>query len=83
MTIALTKRQNDWLEACVAGGRFASVDEGVRSILDEHMDFAADSFQWVKPLLDAAREEIALGETVPYTEVRAELQDRIRRLSTP
>jgi Arc/MetJ-type ribon-helix-helix transcriptional regulator len=83
MTIALTDRQAAWLSESVAAGRFASVDEGVRTILDAHIDFEADGFEWAKPLLDAARAEIARGEVVPYAEVREELTERIRRLSAP
>ena len=37
MTITLTPAQIRWLEAEVAAGRFASVDEAAQAIIDEHM----------------------------------------------
>ena len=83
MTITLTPTQIRWLEAEVAAGRFANVDAAAQAIIDEHMVLEAgadseidlDDLDWVKPLLDEAREGVARGEVVSWDEVKQELAD--------
>ena len=78
MTITLTPTQIRWLEAEVAAGRFASLDAAAQAIIDEHMASAEidlDDLDWVKPLLDEAREGVARGEVVSWDEVKRELAD--------
>jgi Arc/MetJ-type ribon-helix-helix transcriptional regulator len=74
MTITLTPAQQKRLEAAVAAGQFASVEEAVRFAVD-HMvltDTERDDLSWAKPYLDEARAQIARGETVSPEEVFAE-----------
>ena len=74
MTITLTPGQQKRLEAAVAAGQFASVEEAVRFAVD-HMvlaDIERDDLSWAKPYLDEARAQIARGETVSLEEVFAE-----------
>ncbi|MEQ1719307.1 MAG: hypothetical protein ABL907_25520 [Hyphomicrobium sp.] len=78
MTITLTPAQIRWLEAEVAAGRFASVDAAAQAIIDEHMTQEAgadeldlDDLDWVKPLLDEAREGVARGEIITLEEFEA------------
>ncbi len=74
MTITLTPEQQKRLEAAVAAGQFASVEEAVRLAVDNLMvaDADADDLSWAKPYLDEARAEIARGETLSVEEVFAE-----------
>jgi antitoxin ParD1/3/4 len=74
MTITLTPEQQKRLEAAVAAGQFASVEEAVRLAVDNLVgsDADADDLDWVEPYLDEARAEIARGETVSLEEAFAE-----------
>jgi len=74
MTITLTPEQQKRLEAAVAAGQFASVEEAVRFAVDHLVlsDAERDDLSWAKPYLDEARAQIARGETVPPEEVFAE-----------
>lgn len=78
MTITLTAGQLKLLEAAVAEGRFASVEEAVRVAVDCMMGTAADpgDLDWVKPLLDEARASLARGEGVTLEEFNAYLRGR-------
>ena len=74
MTITLTPGQQKRLEAAVAAGQFASVEEAVRFAVDHLVltDAARDDLSWAKPYLDEARAQIARGETISLEEVFAE-----------
>ena len=67
MTITLTPEQQKWLEAEVAAGRIASVEEAVRLAVDLIMPIDITDLSWAKPYLDEARAEIARGEYVEYS----------------
>ena len=74
MTITLTPAQVRWLEAEVDAGRFGSVDAAAQAIIEEHMadsEIDLDDLDWVKPLLDEAREGVARGEVVTLEEFEA------------
>jgi Arc/MetJ-type ribon-helix-helix transcriptional regulator len=74
MTITLTPEQQKRLEAAVAAGQFASVEEAVRWAVDHLVvpDDGLGDLSWAKPYLDEARAEIARGETFSPEEVFAE-----------
>ncbi len=74
MTITLTPEQQQRLEAAVAAGQFASVEEAVRWAVDHFVvtDEDLGDLSWAKPYLDEARAQIARGETVSAEEVFAE-----------
>ena len=65
MTITLTPEQQKRLEAAVAAGQFASVEEAVRWAVDHFVVTDADlgDLSWAKPYLDEARESLARGES--------------------
>jgi antitoxin ParD1/3/4 len=73
MTITLTPEQQKRLEAAVATGQFASVEEAVRLAVDQLVpaDDLGD-LSWAKPYLDEARAQIARGESHSVEEVFAE-----------
>jgi antitoxin ParD1/3/4 len=71
MTITLTPAQQKWLEAEVAAGRYASVEEAVRAAVDAVMPPELRDLTWTKPSLDEARASLARGEGVSVEEVFA------------
>ena len=81
MTITLTPEQQRRLEAAVAAGQFASVEEAVRLAVDSLVGTDADSddLSWAKPYLDEARAEIARGESIPAEEVFLETNTWLRK----
>ncbi|HEY8072344.1 MAG TPA: hypothetical protein VIE47_10330 [Methylocystis sp.] len=75
MPITLTPDQEAWLQAHVATGDFASIEEAARQLIDERIaEIAAeddDDLEWAKPLLDEARASIARGDVLTLEEHRA------------
>ncbi len=75
MPITLTPDQEAWLQAHVATGDFASIEEAARQLLDERIaEIAAeddDDLEWAKPLLDEARASVARGDILTLEEHRA------------
>jgi antitoxin ParD1/3/4 len=71
MTITLTPEQQARLEAAVATGQFASVEDAVRLAVDRLMLSEAElgDLAWAKPYLEEARASIARGEAVPAEQV--------------
>ena len=72
MTITLTPEQQKRLEAAVAAGQFASVEEAVRFAVDQLVVDELGDLSWAKPYLDEARAQIARGESHSVEEVFAE-----------
>jgi Arc/MetJ-type ribon-helix-helix transcriptional regulator len=82
MTITLTPAQQKRLEAAVAAGQFASVEDAVRFAVD-HMaltDLERDDLSWAKPYLDEARAQIARGESLSLDEFNAHVDKRLKDL---
>ena len=82
MAITLTPEQQKRLEAAVAVGQFASVEEAVRWAVD-HFVLTADDLgdlSWAKPYLDEARASIARGESVSLEEFNAHVDERLSKL---
>lgn len=80
MTITLTPAQQKWLEAEVAAGRFASVEDAVRLAIDLFMPIDTADLSWAKPYLDEARAQIARGEYITHEEFKRDLAERIKSL---
>lgn len=77
MTITLTPKQQAWIEAEVAAGRFASVEEAVQMAVAElMMPMDTADLSWAKPYLDAARASLKRGEGIDAEEVFAEIDAR-------
>lgn len=80
MTITLTKKQQDWLEAEVAVGHFASVEEAVQVAVAELMrPIDTRDLSWAKPYIDEARASLARGEGIPADKVFAEIDGRLKQ----
>ena len=61
MNITLPPNQRKWLEAEVAAGRFASVDEALAAAVSGLMELETDDLAWAKPQVDQARVSVARG----------------------
>jgi antitoxin ParD1/3/4 len=74
MPITLTPEQEAWIQAHVATGDFASIEEAARQLIDDRIaELAAnddDDLEWAKPLLDEARASIARGDVLTLEEHR-------------
>ena len=83
MTITLTLEQEAWIDAHVAAGRFASVEDAVRQLLDgriAELDIGGDDLAWAKPLVDEARAAVARGDVITLEEHRARNAKRLAAL---
>jgi antitoxin ParD1/3/4 len=75
MAITLTPEQESWLQAHVASGDFASIEEAARQLIDERIAERSteegDDLAWAKPHVDEARAAVARGEFVTLEEHKA------------
>lgn len=75
MTISLTPEQQAWLNAHVARGDFASVEDAARQLIDERIAERAleegDDLAWAKPYVDEALAAAARGDVLTREEHRA------------
>jgi antitoxin ParD1/3/4 len=77
MSIILNRRQEEWLQAKVAAGEFASLDQAIKSavqrlIIDDERD--DDDLDWAKPLVDEGAAQLERGEHYSHDEVFEHLQ---------
>jgi len=81
MTITLTPKQQKWLEAEVAAGRFASVEEAVQLAVAELMrPIETTDLSWAKSYIDEARASLARGEGVTLEEFNAHVDAKLKDL---
>lgn len=79
MTIQLSPEQQRWLEAQVAAGHFASLEQAVAVAIADLMATVEDDLEWAKPLVDEAAAELDRGEGVPADEAFARIRKVIDR----
>lgn len=85
MAITLTPEQETWIQAHVATGDFASIEQGARQLIDDRIAAESavddgDDMAWAKPLVDEARAAIARGEVMTLEEHRARNATRLAAL---
>ena len=80
MNISLPVEQQEWLEAEVAAGRFASIDEALAAAVAELKALFEDDLSWAKPYVDEARAEVARGEIISGDEFLKWLRGRTETL---
>jgi antitoxin ParD1/3/4 len=84
MPITLTPEQEAWIQAHVATGDFASIEEAARQLIDDRIAELAvdddDDMEWARPLLEEAREAIASGDVITLEEHRARNAMRLAAL---
>jgi antitoxin ParD1/3/4 len=72
MTITLTPEQKTWLDARVARGDFASIEDAVRQLVDERIAERVveenDDMAWAKPYVDEALAAVERGEVITLEE---------------
>ncbi len=74
MLITLTPDQEAWLQAHVAAGDFASIEEAARQLLDERIcerEIEDDDLAWTKPLVDEGLAALERGEFISLEEHKA------------
>lgn len=83
MTITLKPEQETWLEARVASGEFASIEEAARQLIDERIadrEFANDDLSWAKPLVDEGLAALDRGKFISLEEHKARNAARLAAL---
>jgi antitoxin ParD1/3/4 len=73
MNIRLGAAQQEWIEARIAKGEFASVEDAVQQMIAERMAIETDDLAWAKPYIDEARAAIANGDVMTIEEHRTRM----------
>jgi antitoxin ParD1/3/4 len=82
MNIVLPPAQQKWLEAQVAKGEFASIEDAVQQMIAEQMALEADDLAWAKPYVDEAREAVARGDVFTLEQHEARMDERLKALKS-
>ena len=80
MTVSLTAEQCAWLDAHIANGDFASLDDAVRRLIDARMIEERDDFAWARPHVAEALAAATRGEIITREEHRARNAARLALL---
>ncbi|HKA71610.1 MAG TPA: hypothetical protein VKE26_07385 [Xanthobacteraceae bacterium] len=83
MNVTLPPEQQKWLEAQVAAGQFASIDEALATAVADLMAMHTDDFAWAKPYVDQARASVARGDVLSgeeyFKQLNAQIEILLRR----
>jgi antitoxin ParD1/3/4 len=82
MNVTLPEDQQKWLEAEVAAGRFASIDEALAAAVAGLMASGREDLAWAKSCVDEALAEIAPNETVTLEKFCGEIEDMMAKLAS-
>jgi antitoxin ParD1/3/4 len=82
MNITLPPNQRKWLEAEVAAGRFASLEEALAVAVSGLMELETDDLAWAKPQVDQARASLARGDATAGKVYLKRLDARIAKLQS-
>jgi antitoxin ParD1/3/4 len=80
MNVSLSREQQEWLEAEVAAGRFASIDEALAVAVAELKALHEDDLAWAKPYVDEARASVARGNVISGEEFFKNLDVKVPSL---
>jgi antitoxin ParD1/3/4 len=80
MNIRLPPAQQEWLDAQIAKGEFASIEDAVRQMIAERMAIEEDDLAWAKPYVDEARAAVARGDVFTLEEHEARMNERLKTL---
>jgi antitoxin ParD1/3/4 len=80
LNVRLSREQQEWLEAQVASGQFASVDEAVAAAVADLMALHDDDLAWAKPYVDEARASVARGDVMSGEEFFKRLDTKMASL---
>ena len=81
MNVTLPPEQQKWLEAQVAAGQFASIDEALATAVADLMAMQDDDLAWAKPYVDQARASVAHGNVLSGEEYFERLLHGRRNIS--
>jgi antitoxin ParD1/3/4 len=76
MNVSLPKEQLEWLEAQVAAGHFASIDEALAIAVADLKALSEDDLAWARPYVEEARASIARGDVISGEEFFRRLNGR-------
>ncbi len=76
MTAPPSSRQQAWLDARIASGEFASVEDAVRQMIDDRMAEEDDDLAWALPYVAEALAEADRGDVLSLQEHEAAM-DRL------
>lgn len=82
MTITLTQQQQRWLQEAVAAGRYGSVEEAAREIIDRFIEVEDGPLSWAQPLIEEARDAAVGGDTISAGEFRDRMAQRLRLIQS-
>jgi len=82
MNVTLPIEQQKWLEAEVAAGRFASIDEALAVAVADLMAIQSDDLAWAKPYVDQARASVARGHVMSGEEFFKRLEAKLEAFRT-
>jgi Arc/MetJ-type ribon-helix-helix transcriptional regulator len=80
MKINLPAEQQRWLEAQVAAGSFASIDEALAVAVGDLMAIQDDDLAWAKTHVDRARASVDRGDVLTGEEYFERLKGKIETL---
>ena len=80
MKINLPAEQQKWLEAQVAAGSFASIDEALAVAVADLMAIQNDDLAWAKPYVDRARASVERGDVMTGEEFFDRLRAKVETL---
>ena len=80
MNVTLPPEQQKWLEAQVAAGQFASIDEALATAVADLMAMHRDDLAWAKPYVEQARASVARGDVLSGEEYFKRLNAEIESL---
>ncbi len=82
MKVTLPEDLQKWLEAEVAAGRFASVDEALAAAVSGLMAGGDEHLTWTKSCVDEALAGIGRGDNVTLEEFCGEIEDMMAKLAS-
>jgi antitoxin ParD1/3/4 len=80
MNVKLPLEQQEWLNAQVAAGHYASVDEALAVAVADLMAIHSDEFAWAKPYVDQARASVARGDVMSGEEYFKRLNAKLESM---
>jgi antitoxin ParD1/3/4 len=80
MNITLPPEQQKWLEAEVAAGRFASIDDAIATAVAELMSIDADGSERAEPDVEEPRTSLSHAELMSGEEALRRLESRLGKL---
>jgi antitoxin ParD1/3/4 len=84
MAITLKPEQAAQLQALVARGEYATIEEAARQLIDERLRERLieenDDLSWAKPYVDEARASLARGEGMTLEEHKKRMAARLAAL---